>query len=106
MVDSETLVSDRKEIFAGGDLVTGSNTVVDAVAAGKVAAESIDQLLSGKEIKREYRLTRPSRYIEPVELAEEELAKAEPPSMPHLPVAKREHNFKEVELGLTEKTAV
>ncbi|MGB2981667.1 MAG: FAD-dependent oxidoreductase, partial [Candidatus Zixiibacteriota bacterium] len=106
VVDSETLVSDRKEIFAGGDLVTGSNTVVDAVAAGKVAAESIDQFLSGKEVKREYRVTRPSRYIEPVELGEEELAKAEPPSMPHLPVAERKHNFKEVELGLTEEMAV
>ena len=106
VVDAETLASGRKEIFAGGDLVTGSNTVVDAVAAGKVAAESIDQFLSGKEIEREYRLTRPSRYIEPVELGEEELSKAEPPSMPHLPVAEREHNFKEVELGLTEKMAV
>jgi NADH-quinone oxidoreductase subunit F len=106
VVDSETLASDRKGIFAGGDLVTGSNTFVDAVAAGKVAAESIDQFLSGKEAKREYRLTRPSRYIEPVELGEEELSKAEPPSMPHLPVAERKHNFNEVELGLTEKMAV
>jgi NADH-quinone oxidoreductase subunit F len=106
VVDSETLVSDRKEIFAGGDLVTGSNTVVDAVAAGKVAAESIDQFLSGEQIKRDYRLTRPSRYIEPVELGEEELSRSEPPSMPHLPVAKRKQNFKEVELGLTEKPAV
>jgi NADH-quinone oxidoreductase subunit F len=105
VVDPETFASSRKEIFAGGDLVTGSNTVVDAVAAGKVAAESIDQFLSGKEAKREYRLTRPSRYIEPVELSEEELSKAEPPSMPHLPVAERKHNFNEVELGLTEKMA-
>ncbi|UCB53142.1 MAG: FAD-dependent oxidoreductase [Candidatus Zixiibacteriota bacterium] len=106
VVDSETLVSDRKEIFAGGDLVTGSNTVVDAVAAGKIAAESIDQFLSGEPVKREYRLTRPSRYVQPVELGEEELPKAEPPSMPHLPVAERKHNFKEVELGLTEEMAV
>lgn len=106
VVDSETLASNREEIFAGGDLVTGSNTVVDAVAAGKTAAESIDQFLSGEPVKREYRLTRPSRYIDPVELGEEELSKAEPPSMPHLPVAERKHNFKEVELGLTEKMAV
>jgi len=106
VVDSETLASNRKEIFAGGDLVTGPNTVVAAVASGKIAAESIDQFLSGEPVKREFRLTRPSRYIEPVELAEEELSKAEPPSMPHLPVEERKRNFKEVELGLTEEMAV
>jgi NADH-quinone oxidoreductase subunit F len=106
IVDSETLMSGRKEIFAGGDLVTGSNTVVDAVAAGKIAAESIDQFLSGRPVKREYRLTRPSRYIEPVELGEEELSRSEPPSMPHLSPDQRKNNFKEVELGLTEKQAV
>jgi NADH-quinone oxidoreductase subunit F len=106
VVDSETLVSSRKEIFAGGDVVTGPNTVVDAVASGKIAAESIDQLLSGRPLEREYRLTRPSRYEEPVELSEEEAAEAKPPSMPHLASEERKGNFKEVELGLNEKQAI
>lgn len=35
-------------IFAGGDIVTGPATVIDAVAAGKRAAESIDHYLQGK----------------------------------------------------------
>ncbi len=106
VVDSETFASKRKEIFAGGDLVTGPNTVVEAVASGKIAAESIDQFLSGEPVKREYRLTRPSRYIEPLELGEEELSKAEPPLMPHLPADQRKRNFKEVETSLTEEMAV
>ena len=106
IVDSENLVSKRKEVFAGGDLVTGPNTVVDAVASGKIAAESIDQFLSNKLLEREYRVTRPSMYIEPVELSEEELAKTEPPAMPRLPPDRRKGNFKEVESGLTEQRAV
>jgi len=106
IVDSETFVSNREEIFGGGDLVTGSNTVVDGVVAGKTAAQSIEKFLSGEPVKREYRLTKPSRYIEPVELSEEELSKAEPPSMPHLPVEERRLNFREVETGLGETMAV
>ncbi len=33
------------EIFAGGDLVSGSATVIEAIAAGQHAARSIDQLI-------------------------------------------------------------
>ncbi|NIN00266.1 MAG: hypothetical protein GTO24_19965, partial [candidate division Zixibacteria bacterium] len=90
----------------GGDLVTGPNTVVDAVASGKIAAESINQFLSSKPVQREYRLTRPSRYVEPLELSEEELAETEPPLMRQLSPHERKHNFKEVERGLTEEQAV
>jgi len=106
VVDSETFATSRKEIYAGGDLVTGPNTVVDAVASGKISAESIDKFLSNEQVKREYKVTRPSRYIEPVELSEEELTKTEPPSMPHLSLDERKHNFKEVEKGLTEEMAI
>jgi NADH-quinone oxidoreductase subunit F len=105
-VDRETLVTGRKGVFAGGDVVTGPNTVVDAVASGKVAAESIDKFLRGEEIKREYAVTRPSVYIEPVELSEEELLEAKRPSMTNLTPEERKSNFKEVELGLKEEEAI
>jgi len=36
-----------KNVFAGGDFVTGSSTVVAAIAAGRSAASSIDQYLGG-----------------------------------------------------------
>jgi len=107
--DPETCRTNRSGIFAGGDLVTGPNTVVDAVASGKTAASSIDQYLSGKEIKREYTITRPSKYIEPVEFSEEEmdaLSTARRPEMPVLSPEKRKYNLKEVNLGLTEKQAI
>ena len=36
----------RAKVFAGGDAVTGSATVISAMGAGKLAAKSIDELLS------------------------------------------------------------
>ena len=37
-----------KEIFAGGDIVTGSATVISAMGAGKRAAHGIDKYLQKK----------------------------------------------------------
>lgn len=105
-VDDETLLTDREGVFAGGDVVTGPRTVVEAIAAGKLAAESIEKYLSGKSLAREYKLSRPSSYVEPVELTEEEIEKAERPKMPKLPPRARNKNFKEVELGLSEEKAI
>jgi len=39
----------RKMVFAGGDVVTGAASVVEAVAAGREAAGKIARLLSGAE---------------------------------------------------------
>ncbi|OQX85036.1 MAG: hypothetical protein B6D63_03125 [Candidatus Latescibacteria bacterium 4484_7] len=36
-------------VFAGGDVVTGAASVVEAVAAGRAAAEKIDRYFDGKE---------------------------------------------------------
>jgi NADH-quinone oxidoreductase subunit F len=107
--DPETCQTNRPGIFAGGDLVSGPNTVVDAVASGKIAATSIDQYLNGKEIKRIYTITKPSQYIEPVELSEketDELSMAGRTEMPVLSPEKRKYNLKEVSQGLTEEQAI
>ena len=109
MTDPETCQTNRPGIFGGGDLVTGPNTVVDAVASGKIAANSIDQYLSGKEIKRMYTITRPSQYLEPVDFSEEEmdtLSTARRPEMQTLSAEKRKYNLREVNQGLTEQQAI
>jgi len=105
-VDSSNLTTGRPGVFAGGDAVTGPGTVVEAMAAGKLAAQTIEKYLEGQSLDREYTLTRPSIYIEPVELSEEELARTSRPKMPRLTRAARKKNFKEVELGLSEAAAV
>jgi len=51
-------------------------------------------------------LTRPSLYVQPVELTEDEIENAKRPEMPQLPIEKREKNFNEVELGLSEVMAI
>jgi len=109
VTDQETTQTNRKGIFAGGDLVTGPNTVVDAVATGKLAANSIDQYLSGKKIKRNYKITRPSKYIEPLDFSDDEmneLSAANRSEMPVLSQEKRKYNLKEVNQGLSEKQAI
>jgi NADH-quinone oxidoreductase subunit F len=105
VIDEETLTTGQKGVFAGGDVVTGPNTVIEAIATGKLAAESIGKYLRGKSLTREYKVTRPSRYIRPVELSEEEIAEAGRPEMPTLPPEKRIKNFEEVSMGFTEAMA-
>ena len=106
VVNEESLSTDRKGVFAGGDVVTGPKTVVEAIAAGKEAAESIEKYLEGKSLAKEYKICRPSLYIEPVELTEKEIEEAERPKMPRLPVKGRYKNLQEVDLGLTGNMAI
>ena len=106
VADEETGATARKNIFAGGDVVTGPSSVVKAIGAGKRAAESIDKYLQGKDIAREYKLSRPSAYIPPVQLTEEEIEDAHRTEIHRLPAKKRKNNFNEVTLTLTKEMAV
>ena len=92
--------TERPGVFAGGDLLTGPWVAIGAIAAGKEAAESILRYVDGRDmaagrepIKNEHPLYRP------VPLNEPRRARAR---MPELPVAERQGNFREVELGYEE----
>ena len=56
--DELTCQTSNPKVFAGGDAVTGPATFIDAVAAGKRAAESIKRYLEGRDLKegREHEL--------------------------------------------------
>jgi glutamate synthase (NADPH/NADH) small chain len=45
VVDPETLMTTRKGIFAGGDIISGGATVIRAMGEGKKAAKAIDNYL-------------------------------------------------------------
>ncbi len=47
LVDEETGETSKKGVFAGGDIVTGSATVIKAMGAGRVAAKAINEYLVG-----------------------------------------------------------
>ena len=48
VADEETGQTKKKQVWAGGDIVTGSATVISAMGAGKRAAADIDKYLQGK----------------------------------------------------------
>lgn len=46
-VNPDSMETDAKGIYAGGDATTAQGTIIDAIAAGRRAASSIDQALGG-----------------------------------------------------------
>ncbi len=104
-VDAKTLRTNRKGVFAGGDLVTGPNTVVNAVAAGRKAAEVIDRYLRGKELAEQPKIKLPAVFIEPAEVSDEELEDAARVEPATLDAKSRIKNFAEVEKQLSVEQA-
>jgi len=48
LVDPNTMMSSIPGVFAGGDIVTGADTVISAMGAGKKAGKAIDDYLRAK----------------------------------------------------------
>ena len=105
-VDDQTLLTNRSGVFAGGDVVTGPNTVVDAIAAGKRAASMIARYLLGEELRQPGASLLPGAYIEPSAIDEEELEEASRVEPPMLSVEARRHNFNEIEVSLSVEDAL
>jgi NADH-quinone oxidoreductase subunit F len=104
-VDAETLATSRSGVFAGGDVVTGPNTVVDAIAAGKKAAMMIGRYLRGEPMRQPSDVRVPWAYVEPCMLSEEELNRIRRAEPPTLPIELRQRSFSEVELSLSVEDA-
>ena len=102
--DPTTMATSRGGVWAGGDAVSGPASVIEAIAAGRRAAASIDRYLGGAgNIKEE--LTPVRRYN--IECAPiEGFVKQTRVKMPELAVKDRVDNFNEVELGLNNEAAV
>lgn len=105
-IDSETLSTNHPGVFAGGDIVSGSSTVVDAIAAGKKAASMIDLYVRSKELEIPTVARLPKIYIEPVEIGEAENINAKRINPPKLSVDLRRNNFAEVEKCFTAEQAI
>jgi heterodisulfide reductase subunit A-like polyferredoxin len=106
ITDQVTLETSMQGIFAGGDCISGPASVIQAVAAGKRAAESIDRYLNNKDM----RSPRFEDGIQP--LFEDQLpntaGKLKQPraTAMNLPVAQRTSQFGEVEVGLAQEAAL
>jgi len=106
-IDPRTGATNVEGIFAGGDVVTGAAYVIDAIAAGKKAAGSINRYLRGAAIEAT------GKEKEPEPLAAKEVAALRqrfPPrrrvEMRELPCEMRIENFQEVTLGFDSREAI
>ncbi|MGE5236172.1 MAG: FAD-dependent oxidoreductase [Acidobacteriota bacterium] len=98
--DPETLATNRPGVFAGGDVVTGPNTVIDAIASGKRAATVIDRYLRGEELVQPRKPRLPAVYVEPL-IPEGEAEPAARVATPRLSIPSRRRSFAEVETALS-----
>ena len=128
IADSDTQLTDKPGVFAGGDAVTGAASAIEAIAAGKRAATSIDQYLRDGKVKaaeKSFNSSTSFLGINSGELDEidefmfsaqkldgeqviEEFARVqrEPKvKMPMLEPDERRHTFEEIEKGYTEELA-
>jgi heterodisulfide reductase subunit A len=103
-IDSITMQTSMEGVFAGGDLVTGPASVIEAVGAGNEAAKSIHRYLRGLDLLE----GRPELLPQAPhpELEDDELPGGSRVSMPKLSKKKRLNNFEEVELGFSEEAAL
>jgi formate dehydrogenase major subunit len=107
--DEALMTTNLDGVFAGGDAVTGPQTAIKAIAAGRRAAMAMSRYLSGKELKKpkEFYNHTKGKELKNVDKTEfEKFDKLTKERMPMLEEKAREHNFDEVELGFTEEQAL
>ncbi|MFC1845857.1 FAD-dependent oxidoreductase [Chloroflexota bacterium] len=101
--DPLTLETSIHGVFAGGDCVTGPNNVVEAMAAGLRAAQSIDRYIQGHNLAE-------GRSLEPPKVADVDIDKVQATpykraAMPVLRIQTRLNSFEETTTGLSANVA-
>ncbi len=96
LADPETLATNIPGVFSGGDCVTGPDTLIAAIAAGKKAAQSIDKYLGGDGV-----------VVEPITVERVIVGTILEEETPRQPIPVRHvEGFLEIELGYTLEQAV
>lgn len=107
-VDPKTLATNLPGVFAAGDAVTGPDVAVRAVAAGKLAAASMDQYLRGQPVVGALEAVNVLMgKLDETELAVllRDIESLPRTPMPHAPLEVRRTSFAEVELGFSPEEA-
>ena len=92
------------KFYAGGDAVTGPDTVIGAIAAGHQAAKDIDGAIRARNREAAYEEPAEEKIVIPFVL-DEENPEAPQAKMPEVHGDERKHSFIEVELGFTQEEA-
>lgn len=106
--DPDTLATSFPGIFAGGDAVTGTSFIVNAIAAGHTAARSIERFLNGEDLAT--KVARPSKITLETDDIHSRMVENPALQKPRVetqarPAAQRKLDFAEVYTGLTEEQA-
>jgi len=105
-VNKDTLETNIKGVFAGGDVVTGPNTVIDAIAAGKKAAKIINKYVCGEILEIPAVIRIPEVLIEPNTENINKYERSERAVQPVIELAQRCSSFSEVEQCLAIEDAI
>ncbi len=101
VVDEETLMTSDDGVFAGGDVIRGSDVVITAIADGKKAAVAIDKYLGGKgDLNKGEKITIPQVFDD------DEINEHERFPIKHLNPESRKDNFDEVKIGYHKLNAI
>lgn len=112
-VNPESLKTNIKGVFAGGDVVLGPATVIAAMSDGRRAAEAIDKYLSGEPLQefktpRTKKLAKRDENCRPHRFAPtfRETPKKPRAKMREIDLETRLRTFEEVEMGFSEEEAM
>ncbi len=101
VIDTETMMTTMDGVFAGGDVARGPDTVIQAIADGKKAAQSIDRFLGGDGVLNKGL---------PIEFDsagdQDEVSELERFPIRTLALEKRRGSFEEVNLGYHKLRAI
>ncbi|MBN2049601.1 MAG: FAD-dependent oxidoreductase [Spirochaetales bacterium] len=105
--DKETGATAIPKLFAAGDVVTGPDIAIRAIAGGKHAAASIGMFFAGLQVERKAEFLVRKSDLRPVtaeDLEDEE--KLPRQTMPKIPLERRRRSFSEIEMGYTDEQAL
>ncbi len=104
VADENTMATNITGVFAGGDAVTGPNTVIDAIAQGHITAQSIERFINGEVLEQTDSKTNPIETEIIVDF--ENQPKSKRAKTPMQKISDRKNSFHEVEYGFSEATAI
>ncbi|MCL2472332.1 MAG: FAD-dependent oxidoreductase, partial [Treponema sp.] len=100
-VNYDTMETTIAGVFAGGDIVRGPDTVIQAIADGKKAAASIDKYLGGSGV-----LNKGEEIDINMKYDDDEIVELKRYPLDMLSLDKRKNSFDEVVLGYHKLTAI
>jgi heterodisulfide reductase subunit A-like polyferredoxin len=100
VADPLTFETSMPGVFAAGDNVTGPKTVIQAIAGGKEAAESIRRMFEGEDLRKGRDVSRPIADPDTTSVTKTARRRKR-----ELPIHERQGNFNEIYIGFDQEDA-